>query len=253
MWDREKAEIIPFIQAKFWPFTTWVYVRNIIWQPKSAFNVYDAMQEKKIILMNLAKWIAWEETSKLVWRIIAMQVKLAALKREKIPESERVPHYLYVDEFQNYVSASFESILSEARKYKLWLVVAHQYIEQLKQEWLGWNMDMSKTIFWNVWNMFVFKTWAPDAEFLLKEFEPEFTQTDLTSPEAFMGACKVSINNQQTRPFSFKAKVLYPWFPHGMEFRNSPEKVEIIKQISSLKRWTKRELVDKEIYFRIGV
>jgi hypothetical protein len=143
--------------------------------------------------------------------------------------------------------------LSEARKYKLWLVVAHQYIEQLKQEWLGWNMDMSKTIFWNVWNMFVFKVWAPDAEFLTKEFEPEFTQTDLTAPEAFMGACKVSVNNQQSRPFSFKAKVLYPWFPHGLPFRNSPEKVEIIKQISSLKRWTKRELVDKEIYFRIWV
>lgn len=253
MWDREKAEIIPFIQAKFGPFTTWVYVRNIIGQPKSAFNMFDAMQEKKIILLNLAKWIAWEETSKLVWKIISMQAKLSALKRAKIPESERVPHYLYVDEFQNYVSASFESILSEARKYKLWLVVAHQYIEQLKQEWLGWSMDMSKTIFWNVWNMFVFKVWAPDAEFLQKEFEPEFTQTDLTSPEAFMGACKVSVNNQQTRPFSFKAKVLYPWSPHGLPFRNSPEKVEIIKQISSLKRWTKRELVDKEIYFRIWV
>ena len=253
MWDREKAEIIPFIQAKFWPFTTWVYVRNIIWQPKSAFKIYDAMQEKKIILMNLAKWIAGEETSKLVGKIIAMQVKLAALKRAKIPESERVPHYLYVDEFQNYVSASFESILSEARKYKVWLVVAHQYIEQLKQEWLGWNMDMSKTIFGNIGNMFVFKTWAPDAEFLQKEFEPEFNQTDLTSTEAFMWACKISINNQQTRPFTFKSKVLYPGFPHGLEYRNSPEKVQIIKEISSLKWWSKREIVDKEIYFRVGV
>lgn len=253
MWDREKAEIIPFIQAKFWPFTTWVYVRNIIGQPKSAFKIYDAMQEKKIILMNLAKWIAGEETSKLVGKIIAMQVKLAALKRAKIPESERVPHYLYVDEFQNYVSASFESILSEARKYKVWLVVAHQYIEQLKQEWLWWNMDMSKTIFGNIWNMFIFKTWAPDAEFLQKEFEPEFNQTDLTSTEAFMWACKISINNQQTRPFTFKSKVLYPWFPHWMPYRNTPEKVQIIKEISSLKRWSKREIVDKEIYFRVGV
>ena len=253
MWDREKAEIIPFIQAKFGPFTTWVYVRNIIWQPKSAFKMFDAMQEKKIILMNLSKGTAWEETSKLVWKLIAMQAKLSALKRARIPEAERVPHYLYVDEFQNYVSASFESILSEARKYKVWLVVAHQYTDQLKQEWLWWNMDMSKTIFGNIWNMFVFKVWAPDAEFLLKEFEPEFTQTDLTSPEAFMGACKISVNNQQTRPFTFKAKVLYPWYPHGLPYRNSPEKVEIIKQISALKRWTKRELVDKEIYFRIWV
>ncbi len=253
MGDREKAEIIPFIQAKFWPFTTGVYVRNIIGQPKSAFKMYDAMQQKKIILMNLAKGIAGEETSKLIGKIIAMQVKLSALKRAKIDEKDRVPHYLYVDEFQNYVSQSFESILSEARKYKVGLVVAHQYTDQLKQEGLGGNMDLSKTIFGNIGNMFVFKVGAPDAEFLTKEFEPEFNQTDLTSTAAFMGACKVSVNNQQTRPFSFEAKVLYPGFPDGLPYANSPEKVQIIKQISSLKRWTKRELVDREIYFRVGV
>ena len=96
--------------------------------------------------------------------------------------------------------------------------------------------------------MFVYKVGAPDAEFLAKEFEPEFSQTDLTSTEAVMGACKISINNQQTRPFSFKAKI-----PYVLEAKNPPEKVQIIKQISSLKRGTKRELVDKEIYFRIGV
>ena len=248
MWDREKAEIIPFIQAKFWPFTTGIYVRNIIWQPKSAFKMYDAMQENKIILMNLAKWIAWEETSKLIWKIISMQVKLSALKRAKIPESERRPFYLYVDEFQNYVSASFESILSEARKYKLWLCVAHQYIDQLKTEWLWWSMDLSKTIFGNIGTMFVFKVWAPDAEFLAKEFEPEFSQTDLTSTEKFMGSCKISIHNQQSRPMTFKAKV-----PYSIPPKNSPEKVQIIKEISSLKWWSKREIVDKEIYFRVGV
>ena len=248
MWDREKAEIIPFIQAKFWPFTTWVYVRNIIWQPKSSFKMYDAMQENKIILMNLAKWISWEETSKLIWKIISMQVKLSALKRAKIPEKERKPFYLYVDEFQNYVSQSFESILSEARKYKLWLCVAHQYIDQLKQEWLGGNMDLSKTIFGNIGTMFVFKVWAPDAEFLAKEFEPEFSQTDLTSTEKFMGACKISIHNQQSRPMTFKAKL-----PYDIPPKNTPEKVQIIKEISSLRWWSKREIVDKEIYFRVGV
>ena len=248
MWDREKAEIIPFIQAKFWPFTTGIYVRNIIGQPKSAFKMYDAMQENKIILMNLAKWISGEETSKLIWKIISMQVKLSALKRAKIPESERKPFYLYVDEFQNYVSASFESILSEARKYKLWLCVAHQYIDQLKTEWLWWSMDLSKTIFGNIGTMFVFKVWAPDAEFLAKEFEPEFSQTDLTSTEKFMGACKISIHNQQSRPMTFKAKL-----PYDIPPKNTPEKVQIIKEISSLRWWSKREIVDKEIYFRVGV
>ena len=248
MGDREKAEIIPFIQAKFWPFTTGVYVRNIIGQSKSAFKMYDAMQQKKIILMNLAKGISGEETSKLIGKIIAMQVKLSALKRAKIEEKDRVPHYLYVDEFQNYVSQSFESIMSEARKYRLGLVVAHQYTDQLKQGGLWGELDLSKTIFGNIGNMFVYKVGAPDAEFLAKEFEPEFSQTDLTSTEALMGACKISINNQQTRPFSFKAKI-----PYVLEAKNPPEKVQIIKQISSLKRGTKRELVDKEIYFRIGV
>ncbi len=248
MGDREKAEIIPFIQAKFWPFTTGVYVRNIIGQSKSAFKMYDAMQQKKIILMNLAKGISGEETSKLIGKIIAMQVKLSALKRAKIEEKDRVPHYLYVDEFQNYVSQSFESIMSEARKYRLGLVIAHQYTDQLKQGGLWGELDLSKTIFGNIGNMFVYKVGAPDAEFLAKEFEPEFSQTDLTSTEAFMGACKISINNQQTRPFSFKAKI-----PYVLEAKNPPEKVQIIKQISSLKRGTKRELVDKEIYFRIGV
>ena len=248
MGDREKAEIIPFIQAKFWPFTTGVYVRNIIGQSKSAFKMYDAMQQKKIILMNLAKGISGEETSKLIGKIIAMQVKLSALKRAKIEEKDRVPHYLYVDEFQNYVSQSFESIMSEARKCRLGLVVAHQYTDQLKQGGLWGELDLSKTIFGNIGNMFVYKVGAPDAEFLAKEFEPEFSQTDLTSTEAFMGACKISINNQQTRPFSFKAKI-----PYVLEAKNPPEKVQIIKQISSLKRGTKRELVDKEIYFRIGV
>jgi len=109
-------------------------VRNIIGQPKSAFNFGEAMQQNKIILCKLAKGLVGEENSKLIGKMIAMQIKLAALKRASIQESDRVPFYLYVDEFQNYVSQSFESILSEARKYKLGLTIAHQYMDQLKQK-----------------------------------------------------------------------------------------------------------------------
>ncbi len=252
MWDREKAEIIPFIQAKFWPFTTGTYVRNIIWQPKSAFNFDDAMQQKKVILVKLAKWLVWEVNSQLIGRMISMQLKLAALRRASMAEKDRVVHYLYIDEFQNYVSQSIESILSEARKYKLWLTIAHQYIDQLKKEWLWGNLDLSKTIFGNVWSMFVFKVGATDAEFLEREMSPEFTQTDLVNTEAFMGACKICINGQQSRPFSFKSRIIYEamWGPKPV---NTPEKIEIMRQISALKWWTKRELVDKEIYFRVGV
>ena len=248
MWDREKAEIIPFIQAKFSPFTTSTYVRWVVWQPKSAFNFGEAMQQKKVIMCKLAKWLSWETNSQLIGRMVAMQIKLAALRRAAIPEDDRVPFFLYVDEFQNYVSASFESILSEARKYRLWLTMAHQYIDQLKKEGLWWALDLSKTIFGNVWTIFALKVWAPDAEFLENEFSPEFTKMDLQSSEIFKWIMKMSINWSQSRPFSLTSRTIYNDPP-----LNTPEKIEIMKQISSLKRWTKRELVDKEIYFRIWV
>lgn len=248
MGDREKAEIIPFIQAKFWPFTTGVYVRNVIGQPKSAFTFSQAMQDGKIILCKLAKGLTGEINSQLIGRMVAMQIKLAALKRASLDPKDRHPYFLYVDEFQNYVSQSFESILSEARKYKLGLTIAHQYIDQLKQEWLGGNMDLSKTIFGNVGTMFILKTGATDAEFLEKELSPEFTQSDIQASETFKGIMKMSINNSQSRPFSLSAKI-----PYVDKAINTPEKIEIMKQISALKRGTKRELVDKEIYFRVGV
>ena len=92
------------------------------------------MNDKKVILVNLSKGLTGEENSKLVGRMVAMQLKLSALKRAKIDPKKRTPYFLYIDEFQNYVSKSIESILSEARKYKLGLVIAHQYIDQLKQE-----------------------------------------------------------------------------------------------------------------------
>jgi len=248
MWEREKSEAIPFMQAKFGPFTTWVYVRNIIGQPKPAFNLFDAMQEKKIILCNLSKWLAWEVNSQLIWRMLAMQIKIAALKRAGIAQEDRVPFFLYIDEFQNYVSKSIESVLSEARKYRLGLTVAHQYIEQLKSSGLWWSIDLSTAIFGNVWTIFAMKVGAPDAEFLEKEFTPEFGQSDLINMDKFKWVMKMSVDSQQSRPFSFA-----PLYFGNFEKLCSKEKIAIIKQISALKRWTKRELVDKEIYFRVGV
>ena len=248
MGDREKAEIIPFLQAKFWPFTTGTYIRNVIGQPQSAFNFFDAMNSKKVILVNLSKWLTGEENSKLVGRMISMQLKLSALKRARLDPKERTPYFLYIDEFQNYVSKSIESILSEARKYKLGLVIAHQYIDQLKQEGLGGNLDLSKTIFGNVGNFFFHKVGANDAEFLEKEMGPEFSAIDMVNGDTFRAAAKIVVNNQPTRPFSFTTRV-----PYSDPVVNIPEKVQIMKQISALKRWTKRDLVDKEIFFRVGV
>lgn len=249
MGDREKGEIIPFLQAKFAPFTTSTYVRNIIGQPKSAFNFGQAMQEKKVILCNMSKWLVGEENSKLIGRMIAMQIKQAALKRASIESKDRVPFFLYVDEFQNYVSKSFESILSEARKYKLWLGIAHQYMDQLKQWWLSWELDLSKTILGNVWSIMAFKIGPNDAEVLENIFAPDFSKWDLMNSETFKWAMRLSIDKTQSKPFSISCKVVY-WEKHQV---NSPEKIAIMKQISALKWWTKRELVDKEIYFRVWV
>ncbi|HKL43714.1 MAG TPA: TraM recognition domain-containing protein [Candidatus Absconditabacterales bacterium] len=248
MGDREKSEIIPFFQAKFGPFTTGTYIRNVVGQPKSAFNFSTAMQEGKIVMCKLAKGLTGEINSQLIGRMVAMQIKLAALKRASITEDQRKPYFLYVDEFQNYVSESFESILSEARKYRLGLTMAHQYIDQLKKDGLGGNLDMSKTIFGNVGTIFALKVGAIDAEPLEQEFSPEFNKMDLQNSEKFKGIIKMSINGSQSRPFSITTRTIY-----GDPAVNTPEKIEIMKQISALKRGTKRELVDKEIYFRVGV
>ena len=177
-----------------------------------------------------------------------MQIKLAALKRASLDPKDRKPYFLYIDEFQNYVSKSIESILSEARKYKLGLTIAHQYIDQLKQEWLWGALDLSKTIFGNVGNLFIYKVGAPDAEFLEKEFGPEFSAIDMVNGDTHRAVVKIVVNNQPTRPFSFTTDL-----PFLKPIVNIPEKIEIMKQISALKWWTKRELVDKEIYFRVGV
>ena len=143
------------------------------------------MNEKKVILVKLSKGLTGEVNSQLVGRMVTMQIKLAALKRAKLVDEDRKAFFLYIDEFQNYVSKSIESILSEARKYKLGLCIAHQYIDQLKQEGLGGNLDLSKTIFGNIGNMFILKVGAPDAEFLEKEMSPEFSQTDLVNADEF--------------------------------------------------------------------
>ncbi len=248
MGDKEKQEMIPYFQAKFGPFTTGGIIRNIIGQPISSFDIGQAMQEKKIILVNLSKGQLWPLNSELIGRMIVTQIQVAAMRRASMPEAERVPFYLYIDECQNYVSKSIESVLAEARKYKLGVVLAHQYIDQLKKDWLwGW-MDLSKAIFGNVGNMLSYKVGAPDAEPLEKEFGPEFSQQDLVNLDNFKSVFKMSVNGQATKPFSLDVVKFFT-----MPFINTPEKIKIIKQISALKRGRKRELVEKEIYYRVGV
>jgi hypothetical protein len=248
MGDREKQEMIPYFQAKFGPFITWWIMRNIIWQPQSSFDVGQAMQEKKIILVNLSKWLLGANNSELIGRMVVTQIQVAAMRRAGMPEHQRVPFYMYIDECQNYVSKSIESVLSEARKYKLGMVLAHQYIDQLKKDGLGWWMDLSKAIFGNVWNWLAYKVWSNDAELLQKEFEPDFSPQDMVNLDNFKSVFKMSVNGQATKAFSLDVP---KWFTTPII--NTPEKVKIIKQISALKWWRKRELVEKEIFYRVGV
>lgn len=245
MWDREKAEAIPFFQAKFGQFTTTPIIRNIIWQTTSSFNMFDAMQEWKVILVNLSKWLVWEINSELIWRILTTQIKVAALRRANMPAEKRQPFYLYIDEFQNYVSQSIESILSEARKYKLGLAVAHQYIDQLKTHWLWWDLDLSKAIFGNVWSIMAYKVWPEDAEFLERLYSPEFSKSDLVNMDKFKWVMRLSVDSQPTKPFSIAAE--NPYTP----YINNEEKRDVIKEISALKWWRKKELVEKEVYYRV--
>ena len=247
MWDREKAEIIPYFQAKFWPLTTNWILRNIIGQVKSSFDISKVMQEWKVLLVNLSKGKIWEINSQLLGLIMVAKIKQAALARAKMPPKERKDFFLYIDEFQNYVTPSIETILSEARKYRLWLIIAHQYIEQLKQKDLWGETDLTGAIFGNVWTIMSYKVWAKDAEYLEQEFAPEFSRQDLVNIDRFKAVMKLSINTQPSRPFTIN--VLNPYTD---KWKNSPEKCDIIKQISTLKYWRKRELVEKEIFYRIG-
>ncbi|MBS8121860.1 type IV secretory system conjugative DNA transfer family protein [Candidatus Vampirococcus lugosii] len=247
MGDREKAEAIPFFQAKFGQFTTTPILRNIIGQTESSFKMSQVMQENKVLLVNLSKGKLGEINSELIGRIITTQVKVAALQRASMPENERIPFYLYIDEFQNYVSQSIESILSEARKYKLGLTVAHQYIDQLRSHGLGGDLDLSKAIFGNVGSIMAYKVGPEDAEFLERVFAPEFSKSDLVNMDKYKGVMRLSVDSQPTKPFSIAT--LNPFTP----FINSPEKIKVIKEISSLKWGRKKELVEKEIYYKVGV
>ena len=246
MWDREKWEIIPYFQAKFGPLTTNAIVRNIIWQTESSFNIDEIMQKKKVLLVNLSKWKIWEMNSQLLWLIFVSKMKSAALRRAQLPADQRSDFFLYIDEFQNFVTPSIETILSEARKYRLWLVLTHQYIDQLQKKDLGGETDLKWAIFGNVWSLMAFKVWAKDGEFLEQEFSPEFSRSDLVNIDTRMWIMKLSVNSQPTRPFSINV-----WNPYTDPL-NDAKKVEIIKKISMLKYGRKKDLVEKEIFYRIG-
>lgn len=245
---REKQEMIPYFSAKFGQFVTNTMMRNIIGQTKSAFDFAKVMQEKKILLMNLSKGSVGEINSKLLGLIIVQKIQMAALKREKIPKEERSDFFLYIDEFQNYVTESIESILSEARKYRLGLNIAHQYLAQLEEGGGGGKKakaDLKGAVFGNVGTMMCYKIGAQDAEHMGKEMAPVFSDQDLINIDKYKAVMKLSIDTQPSRPFS-----LIPVNPYLEE--GDKEAAEAFKQLSRLKYGRDRDFAEREILRRIG-
>ena len=240
---REKQEMIPYFAAKFGQFVTNSMMRNIIGQSKSAFDFLKVMQEGKILLMNLSKGEVGEINSKLLGLIIVSKIQMAALRRQRIPKDERRDFFLYIDEFQNYITDSIESILSEARKYRLSLNMAHQYIGQL--EGPDGKSRVKDAVFGNVGTMMSYKIGAQDAEYLAKEMAPVFSDQDLINLDKFKAVMKLSIDTQPSRPFSITP--VNPYLEKGDD-----EAAEAFKQLSRLKYGRDREFVDHEIIRRIG-
>ena len=247
---REKEEMIPYFSAKFGPFVTNTMMRNIIGQKNNAFDFRKIMDEKKILLVNLSKGAVGDINSKLLGLIFVNKLQMAAMSRVDIPEDQRSNFWLYVDEFQNFATNSFATILSEARKYHLGLIIAHQYIGQLThQEGPEGGSREDPTIrdavFGNVGTMMNFKIGATDAEYMAKEYAPLLSEQDVINVANYSAYIKLNIDNTTTRPFSLSTI----W-----DETSKNEKIaKLIKEYSRLKYGRKREFVDAEIAARIGI
>ncbi|MGI6373744.1 MAG: type IV secretion system DNA-binding domain-containing protein [Patescibacteria group bacterium] len=202
--DKFASEAVSPIQNKVGQFLSSSLMRNIIGQVKSAIDIREIMDSGKILVMNLSKGRIGEDNSALLGAMMITKIQLAAMSRVDVPENERRDFYLYIDEFQNFSTDSFANILSEARKYRLNLILAHQYIEQLGEK-------VKPAVFGNVGTMVVFRVGAADAEELVKEFTPTFTEEDIVNIPKYEMYLKLMIDGIASSPFS--ARGLPPFSP----------------------------------------
>jgi len=202
-WRQEYAKMAPNqkteaawpILNKVWQFLSSTILRNILWQNKNTFSVRWAMDNKKIIIVNLSKWKIWEDASALLWAMMVTKFQMDAMSRADIPEVDRVDFYLYVDEFQNFATDSFATILSEARKYKLNLVMANQYIDQMSEE-VRW------AVFWNVGSIISFQVGHTDAKILKELYVWDITEEDLMNIKKYNIYSKLLVDWMPTTTFS---------------------------------------------------
>lgn len=237
--DRLLAEAIAPIQNKVGQFLSSSLIRNIVGQTKSAFNVREVMDEQKILIMNLSKGKIGEDNSALLGAMMITKIQLAAMARVDTPERERKDFYLYVDEFQNFATESFAGILSEARKYRLNLILAHQFISQLDE-------TVRDAVFGNVGTIAAFRIGAMDTEVLEKEFEPVFYATDLVNLGKYNMYLKLMIDGVAANPFS--ATSLHPIDLSETE-KNIPKIINVTRERFS----SRRDVVEDKISRWAGV
>ncbi len=193
--DKFVAEAVAPVLNKVGAFTANPIVRNIIGQPKSSFNIRKIMDERKILIVNLSRGLIGEDNASLLGALMVTKIQMSAMSRADIPQDQRVPFYLYVDEFQNFATDSFATILSEARKYGLNLTVANQYISQMTPE-------VRDAVFGNVGSVVAFRTGADDARALQKYFEPQFEEHDLVHLHNRNFAMSMIIEGEKAMAFS---------------------------------------------------
>ena len=232
------ANMTPYITSKFNNFVANDYMRPIIGQPKSAFNFRGVMDDGKILLVNLAKGRIGDINAGLLGMIFTGKILMAALSRVDIPEeSKRRDFNLYIDEFQNFTTASIASILSEARKYRLSLTIAHQFIAQLEE-------NIRDSVFGNVGSEIVFRVGPQDAEFLKKQFDPVFDENDLMNIDNMNAYAKILINGETSRPFNLRIETT-SWS------KGDPDSALKLKEYSRVKFGLDRDLVEEGIYKRL--
>lgn len=193
--DKFASEAVSPIQNKVGQFLSSSLIRNIVGQVKSSINLREVMDQGKILILNLSKGRIGEDNSALLGAMMITKIQLAAMSRVDTPERQRPDFYLYIDEFQNFTTESFANILSEARKYRLNLIMAHQYIEQLGE-------TVAPAVFGNIGTLITFRVGAADAEELVKEFTPTFTEEDLVNLPKYEFYIKLMIDGITSNPFS---------------------------------------------------
>jgi len=234
--DFHKSEVLDYIVSKFGRFVTNKTMRNIIGQSDSAFDFRRVMDEGKILLINLSKGKLGEENSSFLGLVLIPKILIAAMSRQEIPEEKRRDFYLYVDEFQNFATPDFATILSEARKYHLNLTVANQFIGQMDDE-------VKNAVFGNVGSLISFRVGVTDASYLQREYQPVFGESDLINIERFHAYMKTIVDNEPVPPFSVDMTKDIKKLKAGAN-----EKIaQAILQLSRLKFGRPRELVEAEI------